>query len=205
MTQENAPEIKRTSVPISGHKCNRKCFGLWPGNVTCFVDWLLEPGNIATRPPSQGGHQRQRMKSRYLTYDEGPSKLMRGTDRVERIYAVWEVLRMSSRYVTKHGSPGDPSFCTMERLIESRLRAGVGHGRRGRPLKQGTRKFHLSEKTGTNYGLWRTYRDRHQWKGQCPDPVVSRRLLEYLHFCAWAKALKLEARNDPKVLRVARY
>ena len=173
------PDIKRPSQSEPLHTCTQKCFGrLWPKNVEDFLDFHLEPGNIAVRTPSPTRHQRAPMKGRHISR-QGLIKHLRGSDFVERVYVAFEVLRMSPRFLAKRIEGKGGRTFTIEGIVEVRLGGRPRHNRRGRPLKEGAPKFTPSEKTGTIYSLWRSFKARHPWPGHCPDPIVAHHLSFY--------------------------
>jgi hypothetical protein len=121
------------------------------------------------------------MKGRHISI-QGSSGRMRGSDQVERIYVAFEVLRMSPRYLAKQMQGKGGSTVVIEGLIQTRL-GEAGHSRRGRRHAGSSPKFMPHEKTGTIYSLWRSFKKRHPWPEQRPDPIVER----HLHYHRLAK------------------
>jgi hypothetical protein len=193
--KENVADIKRLTgtkaerfifsghlpdVPhiVSEHVCRPKCFGkFWPKNLDDFLDWELNEKNIASRPPGKGKHQSAPIAGGHVVY-VGKHKDKRGSDRVERVYCAFEVLRMSPRFVAMHTSGKGGTIHAIERLVAGHLGKRLRQGKRGRP-RAGPVKFTSFEKTGTIYSLWRNFRARRSWLGQCPDPIVARHLNRY--------------------------
>ena len=193
-----AAQPSDVSKIVAGHRCERKCFGkFWPTDVSAFLKWELSPTEIASRPPGKGKHQRGLIAGRHVAYP-GKHKNMRGSDFVERVYCAFEVLRMSPRFIGKRKDGKGGRTGVIESLIANELGARVGHSRRGRPRKgQGT-KFAPFEKTGTIYSLWYSFRIRHGWPDQCPDPIVAHHLDRYWRMRNFDAAMK-RARRRGKV------
>ena len=62
-------------------------------DVDRFLKWLLDPGNIATRPKSSDKHQKAPMRGRHMCRG-GVLKNMRGSDLCERVYVGVRVLEL---------------------------------------------------------------------------------------------------------------
>ena len=62
-------------------------------DVDRFLKWLLDPGNIATRPKSSDKHQKVPMRGRHVSRG-GVLKHLRGSDLTERVYVGVRVLEL---------------------------------------------------------------------------------------------------------------
>lgn len=180
---------------VPGHRCERKCFGkFWPKDVSAFLKWELSPTEVASRPPGKSKHQSAPIAGRHVGYF-GKHKDMRRSDLVERVYCAFEVLRMSPCFVDRHADGKGGRTAVIEMLIGERLGARLGHSRRGRPRKGQAPKFESFEKTGTIYGLWHRFRERHPWPEHCPDPIVARHLDRYWRVRNYDAAMKRARRQ----------
>jgi hypothetical protein len=180
---------------VPRHGCGPKCFGkFWPRNLDDFLNWELDPQEVASRLPGKGKHQGAPIAGRHVAY-LGKHKDMRGSDLVTRIYCAFEVLRMSPGYTGKRKDSKGGRTAVIERLIEERLGQRLGHSRRGHPRKGRDPKFESFEKTGTVYSLWRSFRGRHPLRDQCPDPIVAGHLDRYWRVRNFAAAIERARRR----------
>ncbi len=62
-------------------------------DVDRFLKWLLNPGNVATRPISSDKHQKAPMRGRHVSR-AGVLKFIRGSDLSERVYVGVRVLEL---------------------------------------------------------------------------------------------------------------
>jgi hypothetical protein len=89
-------------------------------DVELFLWFLLASGNVATRTPAVGGHQKVQMQGNFCAYGL-PTPGIRGSDLTRRIYACVRVLELT----------GETNWEACRRVV-SYLEHRLGRTRRGR-------------------------------------------------------------------------
>lgn len=154
-------------------------------DVQTFLWFLLADGNVATRIPAVGGHQKVQMHGNFCTYGlRTPS--IRGSDLTRRIYACIRVLEFAG--VTNWQA------C---KQVAGYLGDRLGKTKRGRRPKTSAPPD-LFNKAYTVRNSYHLAKKCHRWKEKLPERDLE---LEnwwglFLHFKEWAQATYATAVED---------
>lgn len=148
-------------------------------DIDLFLWFLLDEGNVATRPRPVGGHQNLPMRGNFCTYGL-PTSGIRTSDLTRRIYACVRVLELA----------GETNWEACRRVAAARyLEYRLGKTKRGRRRKPSVTADFLN-KVNTVRGIYNSAKGHHRWKGRLPERDLE---LEYwcglfLLFKEWAQA-----------------
>ena len=154
-------------------------------DVDLFVNWVLDPGNVATRSSSPDGHQELPMQGRHVS--RGPQVMhLRGSDLSERVYVCVKVLEQK-------GFTNQAACNEVAKVLDWKWKSGKT--KRGRP-RLGKIDPSFWDKIQIVRSLANKY--RHLWKDRKPDSVVCDYVSAFLHFQDWA-AYTREIAKTPAV------
>jgi hypothetical protein len=148
-------------------------------DIELFLWFVLDEGNIATRPRAVGGHQDLPMQGNFCAYGLRTSGI-RTSDLTRRIYACVRVLELA----------GETNWEACRRVAAARyLEYRLGNTKRGRRRKPSAPADFLN-KVSTVRAIYNSAKARHRWKGGLPERDLE---LEYwwgsfLHFKEWAQS-----------------
>ncbi len=145
-----------------------------------FVKWLLDPGNIATRPTSSDKHQKLPMRGRHVS--RGAFKNLRGSDLSERVYVAVRVFELK-------GFTNKAACIEVAEALDWKWK--LPKSKRGRPsvgkapddlLAKAQRVRSLLHKYRSPDGSPRYRLSRREMK---PDPLILQHVGSFLFFEDW--------------------
>ena len=150
---------------------------LTPEESYRFVEWVLDPANVATRAGLPGDRLRERLMSGRFISRQGPIRHLRGSDLSERVYVAVEALERFADLTN------DIACQVAAEKLEGRL----GRSRRGRPPRKRAAASFV-DRVQTARSLANKY--RHPWKEQKPDPVLQFWISGFQFYEDWVREAK---------------
>ena len=164
---------------------------LTPEESYPFVDWVLDPANVAIRATLPGGRFRERpMRGRFISR-QGPIRHLRGSDLSERVYVAVEALE-------RFADLTNDAAC---QIVTEKLAWKLGRSRRGRPRRKWAAASFIDQ-VQTVRSLANKY--RHPWKGQKPDPVLQFWIASFRFYEDWVREAKAVAERPEGKLALER-
>ena len=146
-------------------------------DVDRFTEWVLDPGNVATRPRSPDRHQKLPMRGRHVS--RGAHKTLRASDLSERVYVCVRLLELK-------GFTNKLACLEVARVLDWKWK--LQKTKRGRPRLQKTAPDFWN-KSQIVRSLANKYRRR--YKGMKPDSVVFDYVAAFLHFQDWIETARV--------------
>ena len=163
---------------------------LTPEESYRFVDWVLDPANVATRARLSGVRLRPRPMSGRFMSRQGQIRHLRGSDWSERVYVAIEALE-------RFADLTNDAAC---QIVTEKLDWRLGRSRRGRPRRKGAAASFI-DKVQTVRSLANKY--RHPWKERKPDPVLQLWIFGFRLYEDWVREVGAgQASRHPLVERL---
>ena len=141
-----------------------------------FLNWVLDPGNIAQRPPPTGKHQSQPMQGRHI--NRGSPADMRGSDLGERVWVCVRILELK----------GFTNKVACVRVAEALdWKWSAGKSKRGRPRRARDERNYFD-----NVQTVRSLANKYRFlSGMRPsDQLVKNYVGLFLHFEDWLESIR---------------